>query len=137
VLALLSFTIGILIGSFAVNTGEDFDAYTVFSGDASRFLINSIDNNRIRNWLQKITENPHVGGTPEEEEGVALMIEEHMKQEGLQVKVSEYQVLLSYPKRQDGLRNYIAIVDRDGNIKKDEKVPIVKVLDLTKLQFKY
>ena len=57
-----------------------------------------------------------MGGTPEEENTLVGMIEDHMKDSGLTVKTSEYEVLLSYPRIEEGQRNYIAIIDRaNGN----------------------
>ena len=122
VVGLLAFTVGILIGSFGINTGDEVASYKAFDGDATGFLINNIDNNRIRSWLKEITKDPHVGGTDEEEKALAGMIENHMIDSGLKTKVSEYEVLLSYPKREDGLRNYVAMVDKNGNIKTDTEV---------------
>ena len=42
------------------------------------------------------------------------MIEDHMRDSGLTVKTSEYEVLLSYPRIEEGMRNYIAIIDKQG-----------------------
>ena len=57
-----------------------------------------------------------MGGTPEEENTLVGMIEDHMKDSGLTVKTSEYEVLLSYPRIEEGQRNYIAIIDKaNGN----------------------
>ena len=81
-----------------------------------------MDNENIREWLRKLTKDPHVGGTPEEEVYVAGLVEDHMRAEGLTVKVSSYDVLLSYPKREEGLRNYVAIHDKNGEIKIDKNV---------------
>ena len=60
----------------------------------------------------------HVGGTEEEEgqAGVAGMIEQHMRDSGLTVKVSSYDVLLSYPQRAEGMRNYVAIHDQNDEL---------------------
>ena len=63
---------------------------------------------------EKLTADPHVGGTPEEENNLVGMIEDHMRDSGLTVKTSEYEVLLSYPRIEEGMRNYIAIIDKPG-----------------------
>ena len=51
-----------------------------------------------------------------EENTLVGMIEDHMKDSGLTVKTSEYEVLLSYPRIEEGPRNYITFIDNaNGN----------------------
>ena len=65
------------------------------------------------------------------------MIEDHMKDSGLTVKTSEYEVLLSYPRIEEGQRNYIAIIDKpNGNaddIIADENGNLVKSAEVEEI----
>ena len=78
-----------------------------------------------------------MGGTPEEENTLVGMIEDHMKDSGLTVKTSEYEVLLSYPRIEEGQRNYIAIIDKpNGNaddIITDENGNLVKSAEVEEI----
>ena len=107
--AAIAFGLGIVTGVFGIdNNGGELVAPRE-NVDAK--LVNNIDNERIREWLRRLTVDPHVAGTDEEEgqAGVAGMIERHMVDSGLTVKVSSYDVLLSYPRRETGQRNFVAI----------------------------
>ena len=84
-----------------------------------------------------MTADPHVGGTPEEENTLVGMIEDHMRDSGLTVKTSEYEVLLSYPRIEEGQRNYIAIINKEnGNaddIITDENGNLVKSAEVEEI----
>jgi len=62
------------------------------------------------------------------------MIEDHMRDSGLTVKTSEYEVLLSYPQIEEGMRNYIAIIDKQGgDIIEDENGNLVKSAEVEEI----
>ena len=132
--AAIAFGLGIVTGVFGIDNGGDELVAPRENVDAK--LMDNIDNERIREWLRRLTVDPHVGGTEEEEgqAGVAGMIEKHMRESGMTVKVSSYDVLLSYPRREAGERNYVAIhkdkqlvVDEtDGELKSAE---VEQILD--------
>ena len=61
------------------------------------------------------------------------MIEDHMRDSGLTVKTSEYEVLLSYPRIEEGMRNYIAIIDKADNIIEDENGNLVKSAEVEEI----
>ena len=56
-----------------------------------------------------------------------------MEKANLNVKISEYDVLLSYPRREDGLRNYVAVHDSNGNIILDESGNEVKSAEVEEI----
>jgi len=80
----------------------------------------SITGDSIRANLQFLSKDPHTGGTAEDEVVLVNYINDKMTSAGLEVKISEYEVLLSYPQREDGLRNYVAVDaperDNEGSI---------------------
>ena len=119
IVAALAFGLGIITGVFGINKSDELELSVRENVDDK--LINSIDPLSIREWLRKLTVDPHVGGTVEEEgqAGVAGMVERHMRESGLTVKISSYDVLLSYPQRAEGERNYVAI-HRNGVLATDE-----------------
>ena len=84
-----------------------------------------------------MTADPHVGVTPEEENNLVGMIEDHMRDSGLTVKTSEYEVLLSYPRIEEGMRNYIAIIAKPGgdanDIIEDENGNLVKSAEVEEI----
>ena len=50
-----------------------------------------------RKWLARLTEEPHVAGTPQEKK-VADYVRDRLEDFGLETKVETYQVYLNYPK---------------------------------------
>ena len=116
VVAAIAFGLGIVTGVFGIDNTDELEVKPRENVDDR--ILESIDNLSIREWLKKLTVDPHVGGTEEEEgqAGVAGMIEQHMRDSGLTVKVSSYDVLLSYPQRAEGMRNYVAIHDQNNEL---------------------
>ena len=92
VVAAICFGLGIITGVFGIDNSdkslEDPASGSQPRENVDQKLLDSIDNSSIREWLQRLTVDPHVGGTDEEEgqEGVAGMIEKHMRDSGLKVK---------------------------------------------------
>ena len=54
-----------------------------------------------------MAKDPHTGGTEEDEVILVSFIEGIMKDAQMTVQIPEYDVLLSYPQREDGKRNYV------------------------------
>ena len=115
--------IGIIIGHFAIEkpSGESSqppnDDVKV---DPAGLILSSVDNNTISEYLKVLARDPHTAGTHEDETVLVDYIVGKMRNANLQVKVPEYDVLLSYPQREDGKRNYVAVHDQSGNIVTDE-----------------
>ena len=85
-------------------------------------LFNStIQAESLKNNLDILAKDPHTGGTYEDEVVLVGFIEKLMQEAGMEVKIPEYDVLLSYPQREDGKRNFVAIVDAQGKIIEETK----------------
>ncbi len=52
---------------------------------------------KARAWLQRLTEEPHVAGTPQEKK-MADYVRARFEEFGLETEVAEYEVFLNYPK---------------------------------------
>lgn len=70
----------------------------------------------VRAHLAILAKDPHTGGTDEDEITLVNFVDAEMKKAHLTVKISEYEVLLSYPQREEGMRNYVAVTDFFGEI---------------------
>ena len=86
----------------------------IFVGNPSLIFDNSITGASIKSHLEVLAKDPHTGGTPEDEVTLVNFIKNHMETAQLTVKISEYEVLLSYPQREEGLRNYVAVTAFNG-----------------------
>jgi len=53
---------------------------------------------QARRWLRRLTEEPHVAGTPGDH-AVALFIRDRLREFGLEADLAPYHVLLNYPKQ--------------------------------------
>jgi N-acetylated-alpha-linked acidic dipeptidase len=52
--------------------------------------------NSARGWLRKLTEEPHVAGTPADH-ATALFVRDKLREWGWRAELAEYEVLLNYP----------------------------------------
>ena len=94
VVAAICFGLGIITGVFGIDNSDKSLEDPAPAPESKprenvdQQLLDSIDNMSIREWLKRLTVDPHVGGTDEEEgqAGVAGMIENHMRESGLNVK---------------------------------------------------
>ncbi|KAH0542691.1 hypothetical protein FGG08_002924 [Glutinoglossum americanum] len=74
-------------------TGQPYDPESVRA-----FVQGNVDENRIRDYLERLTAHDHVAGT-EGDYILAKWVEEHFATAGLdQVELKEYQVYLNYPR---------------------------------------
>lgn len=64
--------------------------------DFEKVFIDTPTPAKARTWLQRLTEEPHVAGTPQEKK-VADYVRERFEEFGLETEVAEYQVFLNYP----------------------------------------
>ncbi len=104
-----------LLGSFALlilptNTGFGQDAPISSSTplgfapgartaelQAEAFALGIPTPNHAKSWLRKLTEEPHVAGTPADYK-TAVFVANKLKEWGWKVEVAEYEVLLNYPR---------------------------------------
>ena len=63
-----------------------------------------------------MAKDPHTGGTEEDEVILVDFIEGIMKDAQMTVQIPEYDVLLSYPQREDGKRNYVYLSQNDTEL---------------------
>ncbi len=77
------------LGFFASSVAAQRDAETVF--------LDTPTPDKARKWLVRLTEEPHVAGTPQEKK-VADYVRERLEEFGLETEVATYQVYLNYPK---------------------------------------
>lgn len=84
----------------AVSADEPLLGFFVSSEEAQRdfekVFIDTPTPAKARTWLQRLTEEPHVAGTPQEKK-VADYVRERFEEFGLETEVAEYQVFLNYP----------------------------------------
>jgi N-acetylated-alpha-linked acidic dipeptidase len=66
-------------------------------GDAEAVFLRTPTPEKARQWLARLTEEPHVAGTPQEKK-VADYVRERLEEFGLETEVATYQVYLNYPK---------------------------------------
>ena len=85
------------------------------------FFNSTISNDTIKDYLINLTKEPHPAGTDEDEVVLVEYIEDVMKKAEMEVKISEYEVLLSYPQSEDGMRNYVAILHENGTLIEESK----------------
>ena len=70
----------------------------------------------IQDSLRTLAKDPHTGGTEEDEVILVDFIEGIMKNAQMTVQIPEYDVLLSYPQREDGKRNYVYLSQNDTEL---------------------
>ena len=120
--------IGIIIGHFGISEYVSDGVRNRRSlsnvADIDSFFQQNINNESIGEYLKQLTWQPHVGGTPEDEITLVNFIQTEMAKANLITKTSEYEVLLSYPKREEGMRNYVAVHDGDGSIVWEEGIEL-------------
>ena len=120
--AVIGLGIGIVIGHFGIEKNVDPTLPpTVPPSDDVKLdpiglILSNVDNGTISEYLKVLAKDPHTAGTYEDEVVLVDFITQNMREANLKVKISEYEVLLSYPKREEGMRNYVAVHDQDGNI---------------------
>ncbi|KAF7634787.1 hypothetical protein Mgra_00005820 [Meloidogyne graminicola] len=81
--------------------------------DIRKILFSSFDSNKIAETLRMVTKEPHQAGT-EENRRVGEKLAALWKQNGLEIRLYEYNVLLSYPNWTNP--NKVTILSNDGKM---------------------
>src|SRR6188474_3091932 len=86
---------------FAQDTAKPPVGFSKASADAlakyERIMLDTPSPANARKWLQALTEEPHVAGTPQEKK-VADYVRDRMTEFGLSVEMIKYDVFLNHPR---------------------------------------
>ncbi len=78
------------VGFFAATVDRQLAAEAVFAGTPTP--------QQARRWLARLTEEPHVAGTPQEKK-VAEYVRDRLDEFGLQTEIVSYDVFLNHPRK--------------------------------------
>uniref|UniRef100_A0A0B7B9R7 Peptidase M28 domain-containing protein n=1 Tax=Arion vulgaris TaxID=1028688 RepID=A0A0B7B9R7_9EUPU len=124
----IGFIVGILVGKFAINDEQQNNEVVVSEefqhilSDAdpsiSQQIIDAIDPARIEANLRYLSQIPHIAGRQADFDLVE-MLKSRFIDNGLQVQITPYDVLLSYPSNETP--NSVRLLDANGTVVYDAK----------------
>ncbi|GFO49278.1 N-acetylated-alpha-linked acidic dipeptidase 2 [Plakobranchus ocellatus] len=120
----LTLTAGLLLGRFAIPRDDDDESGVFLPGaperlmesgdsDVAQKILDGIEAGKIEENLRLITAKPHIAGRQADFELVDLL-KARFQEYGLQVQVTPYDVLLSYPS--DTVPNSVRLLDGDREV---------------------
>ncbi|XP_038074787.1 N-acetylated-alpha-linked acidic dipeptidase 2-like [Patiria miniata] len=121
VAACVGIGIGVIIGWFSsqaqlpkvgsCETGWS-DALKEEDSDAGTLLMNEMQAGNMKEYLRKLTSTPHLAGTPADKSNADYVRDEWIKYGLEPVRQNAYNVLLSYPSKEDP--NYVSVLNSDN-----------------------
>ncbi|GFO17324.1 N-acetylated-alpha-linked acidic dipeptidase 2 [Plakobranchus ocellatus] len=120
----LTLTAGLLLGRSAIPRDDDDESGVFLPGapqrlmesgdlDVAQKILDGIETGKIEENLRLITAKPHIAGRQADFEVVDLL-KARFQEYGLQVQVTPYDVLLSYPS--DTVPNSVRLLDGDREV---------------------
>lgn len=119
---------GFLIGWFSNNPEPATTPTPTADPTVSKTLIDEINSDKIEEYLEYLSEEPHIAGREVDEVKLVKYIKDKWTNFGFHVEVHPYEVLLSYPNQEDS--NLISILLNNGS-EIEKSTPFEKVLDET------
>ncbi|KAK3702732.1 hypothetical protein RRG08_042717 [Elysia crispata] len=124
----LTLTLGLLVGRFAISRGGHQNGVFLAGAparlmdtedlDVASKIMDGIDPARVEENLRELTRKPHIAGRTADFELVDF-IKTRFLQYGLQVQITPYDVLLSYPS--DEVPNTVRLLDGKENVLYDSR----------------
>ncbi|CAG5115468.1 unnamed protein product, partial [Candidula unifasciata] len=124
----IGFMIGILIGTYAICDevtrdglylpGAPDNLVSEADPSISKKIMDAIDPARIEANLRILSEFPHIAGSQRDFDLVKLL-KDNFEESGLQVQITPYDVLLSYPS--EGSPNTVRLLDGNNTVVYDAK----------------